>query len=85
MSKTYVFHSPEMHCGACELIVERTLRAERHVRMVKADAAHSTVRVEGDFDESPGEIATHFSRLLEPTGYTIALPATSEKPRPAEK
>jgi sulfite exporter TauE/SafE/copper chaperone CopZ len=85
MSRTYAFVSPEMHCGACELIVERTLGEERSVRTVKADAALSTVLVEGDFDEGPDEIAARFSALLLPKGYTIAVGPAPKNPIPAAR
>jgi sulfite exporter TauE/SafE len=82
MSRSYTLFSPEMHCAACELIVTRTLEAEQHVRVVKANAADSTVRIEGDFDERPDEIAGRFSELLRPKGYTLTVRADSRRPRP---
>lgn len=82
MSKVYVFHSPEMHCAACELIVERTLLTQGFVRVVKADAGHSSVRVEGDFPEGPDTLAQRFSALLEPRGYSISVRATPGRRRP---
>ena len=85
MSTTYAFVSPEMHCSACELIVERTLGKERFVRTVKADAARSTVLIEGDFDEGPDEIATRFSALLQPKGYTLAVGPAPKSPSPAAR
>lgn len=85
MSKIYVFHSPEMHCAACELIVERTLSAQRFVRAVKADAGRSSVRVEGDFTEAPDTLAKRFSALLEPRGYSLSLTAVPGQRRPAAK
>jgi len=75
-SVTHTFVSPEMHCSACEAVVERTLRAQAGVHMVKADAARSTVRVRGDFGESPDELARRFSLLLRPKGYTLTPPGT---------
>jgi sulfite exporter TauE/SafE/copper chaperone CopZ len=82
MSRTYTFYSPEMHCGACELVVTRTLQAEQHVHVVKANAALSTVHIEGDFDEGPDEIARRLSELLHPQGYTLTVRAASRKLRP---
>ncbi len=83
--KVYVFRSPEMHCAACELIVERTLLTERFVRTVKADAGRSTVSVEGDFSEGPDTIARRFSALLEPKGYSLSLLAMPDLRRPAAR
>ena len=81
VNRSYSFRSPEMHCGACELIVERALRTEGNVLKVKANAALSTVNVQGDFDESPEELARRFTRILEPKGYSIALATATERTR----
>ena len=79
MIKEYTFFSPEMHCSACEMIVERTLKSQGDVLLARANAAFSTVLVRGHFDESPDALAIRFSRLFESKGYRILTRLTSER------
>lgn len=71
MIKEYTFFSPEMHCSACEIIVERALKSQQDVLLARANAAFSTVLVKGHFDEGPDALAIRFSGLLESKGYRI--------------
>lgn len=70
---TYLFHVHGMHCAACTLLIEETLKELPNVRHVKASLAAHQVTVEGDFSDPPDKIAEELTKLVKSHGYTISL------------
>lgn len=73
------FFSPEMHCGACELLVEKKLAKFPGVQKVDAVLGSKRVTVWGTFTQSKEELAGELSQLIEKDGYTISLEKEGKK------
>ncbi|MEI6222707.1 MAG: sulfite exporter TauE/SafE family protein [bacterium] len=74
-SKKLTFHISGMHCGACELFVERKLKKAPGVTSVKARLDTNTVLVEGNFSKPAADVAKELTVLVKPEGYEL----TTEK------
>jgi uncharacterized protein len=69
----YEFFVEGMHCGACELLIEKKLKKQPGVNKVKASLNSNTVTIECDSKEatSKDQLASDFSKYVEADGYTI--------------
>lgn len=74
MTKTiYEFHVSGMHCKACTLLIEETLKEFPGVENVHVSLSGEQVKVGGEFSDSPEVLATEFTKLVRDNGYTIAV------------
>jgi len=74
---TYIFHVNGMHCKACTILIEDTIRELPHVESVHVSLADRRVTVTGDFDGSPEGIAEELTKLVSKHGYTISTEKVS--------
>ena len=76
--KTHTFHVHGMHCSACTLLIEETLKELPNVSSVKASLAEHQVTVTGEFAGTPEIIAEELTKLVKSHGYTISLEKTKK-------
>lgn len=70
---TYVFHVNGMHCKACTLLIEETLREFPYIESVLVSLSSHQVTVTGEFVDSPEKIAEELTKLVQSHGYTISV------------
>ncbi|HET9641614.1 MAG TPA: sulfite exporter TauE/SafE family protein [Candidatus Paceibacterota bacterium] len=70
---THTFHVRGMHCKACTVLICDTFTELPHVEGAEVSLATHEVRVTGDFEGSPSEIAAQLSKLIEGHGYSLSL------------
>ncbi len=62
-----------MHCAACTLLIEETLKELPNVTRVHASLTRHQVIIEGDFINPPEVIAEELTKLVKIHGYTISV------------
>lgn len=73
MTKTYTFHVQGMHCKACTVLIEESVKEYPGVTDARVSLAGSAVTVSGDFANTPDELASAFTGLVQSHGYTISV------------
>ncbi|MCX6789901.1 MAG: sulfite exporter TauE/SafE family protein [Candidatus Kaiserbacteria bacterium] len=73
MKQTLTFHVSGMHCKACTLLIEETLKEVPSVESVSVSLGGQEVVVTGDFNDTPEKIAEDFTKLVESHGYTLSV------------
>lgn len=62
-----------MHCKACTVLIEETLKELPFVENAQVSLASQHVTVTGTFTDSPEKLAEEFSKLVQNHGYTISV------------
>jgi sulfite exporter TauE/SafE/copper chaperone CopZ len=62
-----------MHCKACTLLIEETLKELPNVESAHVSLSGERVSVTGEFTGSPEEIAAELTKLVHDRGYTISV------------
>lgn len=75
----YEFFSPEMHCAACELLVEKKLSKYPGVKKVEASLATKKIKVSGKFEIKKEHLAEELSNILQKEGYTVTTQRDSKQ------
>src|SRR3989344_34279 len=70
---THTFHASGMHCKACTVLIEESVRECPQITHVRASLATHQVTVTGEFSGSPEEIAAELTKLVRNHGYTISV------------
>jgi len=70
---THTFHASGMHCKACTVLIEESVREFPQITHVRASLATHQVTVTGGFTGSPEEIAAELTKLVRNHGYTISV------------
>jgi len=73
MKQTLTFHVSGMHCQACSLLIEETLKDLPSVESVSVSLGGEEVVVKGDFSDTPEKIAEDFTKLVHSHGYTLSV------------
>ena len=71
--QTLIFHVNGMHCKACVLLIEETLKELPQVSGAQVSLAKQQVTVTGNFTNSPEMIAEELTTLVQDRGYTISV------------
>lgn len=69
-TKCYEFYVQGMHCGACEILLEKKLAKDKKVKKVKASLSNEVVIIETDSKDREA-LAKELSKLVEKDGYTL--------------
>lgn len=72
MIHSYLFHIRGMHCASCALRIEQAIKDDPRVTVAKVSFGKQQVSVEGDFPDSPEEVAEELTRLVSKHGYRIS-------------
>lgn len=70
---TYLFHVHGMHCNACTILIEETLKELPYIESVQVSLATHQVSVTGEFADSPEKIGEEFTKLVQGHGYSISV------------
>ncbi|MFA6408486.1 MAG: sulfite exporter TauE/SafE family protein [Candidatus Paceibacterota bacterium] len=70
---TYVFHVSGMHCRACTVLIEETVKELPNIESVQVSISGQRVTVTGDFTDAPGKIAEELTKLVRSHGYVISV------------
>lgn len=79
MTTTYEFHVSGMHCKACTLLIEETLRELPNVESAQVSLARQRLSVVGDFADTPEQVAKALTALVHSHGYTISVEKQAHK------
>jgi sulfite exporter TauE/SafE/copper chaperone CopZ len=77
MSQTLTFHVSGMHCKACSILIEETLREQSYIESVQVSLSGEQVTVTGDFTGTPEKIAEDLTKLVHSHGYTLSVEKTA--------
>lgn len=71
--KTLSLYVNGMHCSACPLLIERTLKRLPEVKYVQASLKNHSVEVSGEFgDKTREHVAQDLTEVLKAHGYTVS-------------
>lgn len=70
---THAFHIHGMHCAACVLLIEESIKEFSQVASAEVSLANRQVIVTGVFADTPEKIAEQLTELVHPHGYTISV------------
>lgn len=77
--KTYTFFVSGMHCKACTILIEDTLKDVPMVESIAVDLGGNTVTVTGYFDDvSEEQIALRLSEPIRAHGYSVSVVPTEK-------
>ena len=76
---TYVFHVSGMHCKACTLLIEETLKELPNIESASVSLSGQQVTVTGAFTGTPEEVADEFTKLVQSHGYTISVEKDAQR------
>jgi len=62
-----------MHCKACTVLIEDTFTELPHIEGTEVSLASQTVRVTGEFNGTPQEIAHELTELIREHGYVLSV------------
>lgn len=79
MTQTYEFHVSGMHCKACTVLIEETLKDLPYVERVVVSLQNHTVSVAGTFPETPEKTAETFTALVKSHGYSFSVEKQMKK------
>jgi len=69
---THLFHVQGMHCKACTVLIEDTFTELPHIEGAEVSLGSQTVRVTGEFNGTPEEIASELTELIREHGYMLS-------------
>lgn len=70
--QTYEFHVHGMHCKACSILIEETLKELPYIEDALVSLADQRVTVTGVFVDAPEKIAETLTKLVHDRGYVIS-------------
>ncbi len=71
--KTYTFHVSGMHCKACTILIEETLKELPNVSDAQVSLSSNQAIVSGEFLDSSEELSEAFTKLVHSHGYAISV------------
>lgn len=81
MKTTHTFHVTGMHCKACTILIEETIKGLPYIESVRVSLSGQHVTVTGDFMHSPEQIAEELTKLVHNHGYAISAEKSRHRAR----
>lgn len=70
---TLVFHVNGMHCKACTLLIEESIKELPNIESVHVSLVNHQISVTGEFTDTPEIIAEELTKLVHAHGYTLSV------------
>lgn len=70
---TYTLHVTGTHCPSCKVLIEDILSEQPNVSRVNVNLAKQTVLVEGEFSETPEQLAIMWTEPLASLHYALSI------------
>lgn len=78
---TYTFHVSGMHCKACTIFIEETLKELPYITSARVSLSAHTVTVTGEFTDTPEAVARKLTTHVQSCGYALSVEKRSHEAR----
>lgn len=68
------------HCASCKILIEDTLKSQKHVHGVRVDLQNKTVDIDTDTADDATALAVRLRGMLQPHGYDLSAHTPVSQP-----